>query len=68
MIEERECEWCGEMYRPRVPDQRFCGMECRNAGKAAEGRAARKVWFDAGRPVFNEAIGEPELKVANRRF
>jgi hypothetical protein len=53
MIDERECEWCGEMYRPRVPDQRFCGIECRLQGKAAEGRAARRAWWKEGRPMID---------------
>jgi len=67
MIAERECEWCGQFYRPRVPDQRFCGMECRQEGKAAEGRAARRPWWRAGRPDFNDRRAEPEPRIAHRR-
>jgi hypothetical protein len=46
----RECEVCQRRYRPRSPDQRFCGFDCRMKGKAAEGRAARRLWVQAGRP------------------
>jgi hypothetical protein len=60
-----DCEWCGQMYRPRVPDQRFCGMECRLQGKAAEGRAARRSWWAQGRPVFND--DEPKALPEYRR-
>jgi hypothetical protein len=51
-MEERECEWCRDLYRPRVPDQRFCCLSCRQEMKAAEGRAARRVWRAAGRPMI----------------
>ena len=37
---KRVCKWCGERYRPRVEDQRYCGRCCRMQAKAAEGRAA----------------------------
>jgi hypothetical protein len=68
MIDERECEWCGQLYRPRVLDQRFCGMECRNEGKAAEGRSARRSWWAQGRPMINEAvIEEPKALPDYRR-
>jgi hypothetical protein len=50
-IRKRECEWCGQRYRPRVPDQRYCRAWCRARAKAAEGRAARRVWWQAGRPM-----------------
>ena len=58
---KRRCEWCGEMYRPLTPDQRYCRKWCRKAAKAAEGRAARRVWWRAGRPmdeVRDDARGE----------
>ena len=48
---KRECEWCGTRYRPRVPDHRYCRATCRLQAKAAEGRAARRVWWRAGRPM-----------------
>jgi hypothetical protein len=48
---KRECANCGKQYRPRVPDQRYCGPYCRALAKAAEGRAARRVWWRAGRPM-----------------
>jgi hypothetical protein len=54
MTDERECEWCGEPYRPRVPDQRFCRLSCRQQTKAKEGRDARRAWWSLDRPNFEE--------------
>jgi hypothetical protein len=68
MIDERDCEWCGQMYRPRVPDQRFCGMECRAEGKAAEGRAARRSWWAQGRPMINEPLRDEPKATEYRRI
>lgn len=48
---KRECSWCGQRFRPRVPDQKWCRATCRSQAKAAEGRAARRVWWRAGRPM-----------------
>jgi len=60
-MDERVCEWCREMYRPRVEDQRFCCLACRHEMKAAEGRAARRAWWREGRPMIEDA-----KKVATR--
>jgi hypothetical protein len=51
---KRECKWCGQAFRPRVPDQRYCRLWCRTEAKAAEGRAARRVWWQAGRPKMDQ--------------
>jgi hypothetical protein len=51
---KRVCRWCGERYRPLVPDQVYCRRHCRLEGKKADGRAARKVWREAGRPTERE--------------
>jgi len=53
------CDYCGSKFRERYPGQRYCRPHCRNAGKAAEGRSARRVWNDVGRPVFDD---RPEPK------
>lgn len=53
-MDGRECEWCGERYRPRVPDQRFCRPWCRQQAKAKEGRDARRAWWSLDRPMFEE--------------
>jgi hypothetical protein len=38
---KRQCDWCGQSYRPHVPDQRYCGPYCRNKAKALEAKSAR---------------------------
>jgi hypothetical protein len=53
-IRIRHCENCDGKFRPRVPDQRYCRRWCRLEAKAAEGRAARRVWWAAGRPMETE--------------
>jgi len=53
-IRPRYCEFCGAKYRPRVDSQRYCRRWCRLKAKAAEGRAARRVWWRAGRPMMVE--------------
>ena len=53
-IRPRHCDYCGAKYRPRVDSQRYCRRWCRDQAKAAEGRAARRVWSEAGRPMLGE--------------
>jgi hypothetical protein len=48
-IRKRQCETCGEMFRPRYPTQRWCRAWCRAQGKASEARAARRSWCEAGK-------------------
>jgi hypothetical protein len=48
---KRECANCHGMFRPRVSGQRYCRTWCRVDAKAAEGRAARRAWWRAGRPM-----------------
>lgn len=68
-ISKRPCEYCGTNYRPRWPDQRFCRRWCRMKGKAAEGRAARRTWVEAGRPMLAERPREePERHELRKRF
>lgn len=50
----RNCDYCGQFFRPKVDAQRYCGQWCRMNAKAAEGRAARRVWRRAGRPMEDE--------------
>jgi hypothetical protein len=50
-IRPRFCDHCGAKFRPRVDAQRYCRRWCRAQAKAAEGRAARRVWWQAGRPM-----------------
>jgi hypothetical protein len=68
MIGERECETCGQMYRPRVEDQRFCSLWCRQEMKAAEGRAARRAWWELGRPMKEVQHSQFANETAYRRF
>jgi hypothetical protein len=50
-IRPRKCDHCGACFRPRVDSQRYCRSWCRREAKAAEGRAARRAWWRAGRPM-----------------
>jgi hypothetical protein len=61
---KRRCDYCGAMFRPRVPSQRYCRLWCHNKDKAAEGRAARRVWRERGRPMFDEREQEQQQQVA----
>ena len=45
------CDHCSRTFRPRVESQRYCRPWCRAQAKAAEGRAARRCWWGAGRPM-----------------
>lgn len=57
----RQCDYCHAKFRPRVDAQRYCRRWCRLQAKAAEARAARRVWVSAGRPMPDEPIvPEPE--------
>jgi hypothetical protein len=51
---KRKCDFCKQSFRPRVPDQRFCGAWCRQQGKAKEGRDARRAWWSLDRPEYEE--------------
>jgi hypothetical protein len=64
----RLCEYCGARYRPRYPTQKWCRRWCRMQAKAAEGRAARRTWFEAGRPLPEEpVVEEPERHELRKR-
>ena len=63
----RYCDYCGSKFRQRYPTQRFCRPWCRNEGKAAEGRSARRSWWAQGRPMINEAVREEPKHSAWRR-
>jgi hypothetical protein len=54
----RRCRYCGESFRPRLPEQVFCRRWCRLEGKKSEARAARRVWRAAGRPSEQELLRE----------
>jgi hypothetical protein len=61
------CEVCTETFWPRVAGQRYCSRDCKKAGKAAEGRAARRLWEAAGRPKLNCTEAAEELRAAEGR-
>jgi hypothetical protein len=52
---KRTCEFCGRMYRPRVPSQKHCGFHCRDEHKKAMAKAARRTWWFEGRPSLEAA-------------
>jgi hypothetical protein len=51
---KRPCAYCGQFFRPRVADQKWCRPWCKARAKAHEGRSARRAWWAAGRPMFGE--------------
>ena len=64
----RLCQYCGSRYRPRYPTQRWCRRWCRLKAQAAQGRAARRVWIEAGRPLLAERpVEEPQRGEVRRR-
>jgi hypothetical protein len=50
LLPSRICEECGREYEPSHPAQRWCDPTCRDEYRAAELRAARKMWAQAGKP------------------
>lgn len=42
-LEERACETCGQVYRPRRVRQRFCGPLCRYRAARASRKATKNV-------------------------
>jgi hypothetical protein len=60
-IRPRHCEFCNASYRPKVDSQRFCRKWCRKQALALEGRAARRAWWRAGKPI------EPETREEFKR-
>lgn len=45
------CTQCGKPLIAARFGQRYCSALCRADGRAAEGRAARRAWEQAGRPM-----------------
>jgi hypothetical protein len=58
---KRHCAFCGELFRPSRPTQKYCRYFCYCNGRAAEGRAMRRVWQSAGRPMLGEGKETREL-------
>jgi predicted nucleic acid-binding Zn ribbon protein len=52
---KRHCEVCGKLYRPRVPDQRFCGFYCRDKQRKRDAKAARRTWWFEDKPSLEQA-------------
>ena len=50
----KECEFCGEPFIPDRATQNYCNRECWQKAKAAESKAARRVWWKVGRPTLRE--------------
>jgi hypothetical protein len=59
-LERRLCVFCGHSFTAVNETQRFCGPRCRAQGRALEGRAARRVWAAAGRPIEENTRAEFE--------
>ena len=54
------CDNCGKPLIGARFGQRFCDRLCRLEGMAAEGRAARRAWDEAGRPMFCDEIEDEQ--------
>jgi hypothetical protein len=50
----KECKFCGEQFMPDRAAQNYCNRECWHKAKAAEAKAARRVWWRVGRPTLRE--------------
>jgi len=50
----KECEWCHQQFIPDRATQNYCNRECWQKAKAAESKAARRVWWKVGRPTLRE--------------
>ena len=50
----KECEWCHQQFIPDRATQNYCNRECWQKAKAAESKAARRVWWRVGRPTLRE--------------
>jgi hypothetical protein len=61
------CEYCGQVYHPRVPDQRYCRPHCRKEAMSLDAIAARRAWAAAGRPISDEAR-EVHKRTERRRW
>jgi hypothetical protein len=60
----QRCEVCKRDNRPRAPDQRFCGPECRYEAKKREQRIARRYWVAEGRPPVGGA--DVDLRIGRK--
>lgn len=54
MAAHRFCRHCGGPMLGARYGQAYCDAICRREGKAAEERAARRLWRESGRPMFEE--------------
>jgi len=50
----KTCQHCGEQFIPDRATQKYCNRECWHKAKAAESKAARRVWWKVGRPTLRE--------------
>ena len=66
MTQHSHCEACGEPMPKARFGQRYCSQGCRERGKSEEGRVARRLWREAGRPREFEAIDLVALGLASK--
>ena len=50
----KTCQFCGEQFIPDRATQNYCNRECWHKAKAEESKAARRVWWNVGRPTLRE--------------
>jgi hypothetical protein len=61
------CENCSREYLPERERQRWCSPECRDEYRAAELRAARKLWAREGKPTLEMIEKQKCLNNPNRQ-
>lgn len=45
----KKCKWCGKEYETRMPNSKYCSLDCREAVRIANRRA-----FDEANPNYRK--------------
>ena len=56
----KKCVFCSREFAPNRAWQTHCSPACRIEEKKAEQRAARRLWWAAGRPREDEVMAAQE--------
>ena len=52
LSQHSNCAYCGQPLQGARYGKRFCDATCRAEGQAEEQRAARRLWRESRRPMF----------------